>query len=79
MARAEQKYLIDRETLDHLLAMLRDGVAKGASDEEIREQTLEILDPDYRAKVDRALKEAAEGKVRRFKNAEEMIRDLHSR
>ena len=79
MVRAEQKYLIDRETLDHLLAMLRDGVARGASDEEIREQTREILDPDYRAKVDRALKEVAEGKVRRFKNAEEMIRDLHSR
>jgi hypothetical protein len=79
MARTEQKYLIDRETLDHLLAMLRDGVAKGASDKEIREQTQEILDPDYRAKVDRALKEASEGKARRFKNAEEMIRDLHSR
>ena len=79
MARTEQKYIIDRETLDHLLAMLRDGVAKGASDKEIREQTQEILDPDYRAKVDRALKEASEGKVRRFKNAEEMIRDLHSR
>lgn len=79
MARTEQKYLIDRETLDHLLAMLRDGVAKGASDKEIREQTQEILDPDYRAKVDHALKEASEGKVRRFKNAEEMIRDLHSR
>jgi hypothetical protein len=78
MVRAEQKYLIDRETLDHLLAMLRDGVARGASDEEIREQTEEILDPGYRAKVDRALKEAAEGKVRRFKNAEGMIRDLHS-
>lgn len=79
MARAQQKYLIDGETLDHLLAMLRDGVSKGASDEEIREQTREILDPDYRAKVDRSLKEASEGKVRRFKNAEEMIRDLHSR
>jgi len=79
VVRAEQKYLIDRETLDHLLAMLRDGVARGASDEEIREQTEEILDPDYRAKVDRALKEAAEGKVRRFKNVEGMIRDLHSR
>jgi hypothetical protein len=78
MARTEQKYLIDRETLDHLLAMLRDGVAKGASDKEIREQTQEILDPDYRAKVDRALKEASEGKVKRFKNAEGMIRDLHS-
>lgn len=79
MARAQQKYLVDREALDHLLAMLRDGVTKGATDEELREQTLEILDPDYRAKVDRALREAAEGKVRRFKDADEMIRYLHSR
>jgi hypothetical protein len=79
MARAEQKYLVDKETVDHLLAMLRDGVKKGASDEELREQTKEILDPDYRVRVDQSLKEAAEGKVKRFKNAEDMIRDLRSR
>ena len=79
MARAQQKYMVDREALDHLLAMLRDGIAQGATDKELREQTMEILDPEYRGKVDRALKEAAEGKVKRFKDAEEMIRDLHSR
>lgn len=79
MAKAQQKYLIDKDTLEHLLAMLRDGVARGASDEEIREQTREILDPDYRAKVDRALKDAAQGKAKRFKDADAMIRDLHSR
>ena len=76
MARVEQKYLVDKETLEHLIAMLRDGIARGATDKEIREQTSEILDSQYRAKVDQALKEAKEGKVKRFKNAEQMIKDL---
>jgi len=76
MARVEQRYLVDKETLEHLIAMLRDGIARGATDEEIREQTSEILDSQYRAEVDQALKEAREGKVKRFKNAEQMIRDL---
>ena len=76
MARVEQKYLVDKETLEHLIAMLRDGIARGATDKEIREQTSEILDSQYRAKVDQALKEAREGKVKRFKNAEQMIKDL---
>ena len=78
MAKVEQKYLIDREALEHLLSMLRDGVAQGASDREIWEQTLEILDPEYRAKTDRALREAAEGKVKRFKDAKAMLAYLHS-
>jgi len=78
MARVEQKYLIDREALEHLLSLLRDGVAQGASDKEIWEQTLEILDSEYRAKTDRALREAAEGKVKRFKDANAMLDDLHS-
>ena len=78
MAKAEQKYVIDRDALNHLLAMIRDGVAHGASDTEISEQTFEILDSDYRAGVDRSLKEAKEGRMKRFKNADEMIEDLHS-
>ena len=78
MAKTEQKYVIDREVLNHLLAMIRDGVAHSASDSEISEQTFEILDSDYRAGVDRSLKEAKEGRTKRFKNADEMIEDLHS-
>jgi len=61
MAKAEQKYVIDGEAPNHLLAMIRDLVAHGASDSEISEQTFEILDSDYRAGVDRSLKEAKEG------------------
>ena len=76
MARAEQKYLVDRETVEHLIAMLREGVERGSSDKEIREQTREILDPKYRTKTDQAIKETNEGRVKRFKNAEQMIKDL---
>jgi hypothetical protein len=76
MAKTEQKYLVDKETVEHLIAMLRDGVAKGSSDKAIREQTWEILDSQYRAKTDQALKEMNEGRAKRFKNAEQMIKDL---
>ena len=76
MARTEQKYLVDKEMLEHLITMLRDGLARGSSDKEIREQTWEILDPQYRAKTDQAIKEMNEGRAKRFKNAEQMIKDL---
>jgi hypothetical protein len=78
MARVEQRYLVDRETLEHLIEMLRDGVERGASDREMREQTWEILDPQYRAKTDQALKEMKGERVKCFKNAEQMIHDLES-
>ena len=76
MPRAEQKYLIDRETLEHLLAMLRDGVSRGASDQVISEQVEEILDVQYRADTDQSMKERAEGRIKRFKDVDAMIRDL---
>ena len=74
----ERVYLVDREAIDHLVSMLRDGVESGASDEEISEQTFEILDANYRKKTDQSLREMHEGKVKRFKNAQQMIRDLQS-
>ncbi len=78
MARTQQKYLVDKTVVDHLIAMLKDGLARGASDKEIREQTWEILDSQYRTRTDHAIKEAREGKVRRFRNAEDLISDLKS-
>ena len=50
----------------------------GASGRGIWEQTPEILDPEYRAKTDRALRRAAEGEVKRFKDAKAMLDDLRS-
>ncbi len=79
MARLEQKYLVDKEALEHIVALLRDSLAKGANEREIWEQIWEILDPEYRAKTDQAFREMKAGRVRRFKNAEEMIKDLKSR
>jgi hypothetical protein len=78
MARTVQKYVIDKEALEHLLSALRDGITQGASDKEIWDQAREILDPEYRRKTDQALREKSEGRVKRFKNAEEMISDLTS-
>jgi glucose dehydrogenase len=79
MARTEQRYLVDRETVEHLLAMLKDGVKEGATDTELKEQTWEILDSEYRNRTDQSIREMKEGKAKRFKNADEMIRDLESR
>jgi glucose dehydrogenase len=79
MAKTDQKYLVDRETVDHLVAMLKDGVREGASEEELKEQAWEILDSEYRARTDQSLKEMKEGKSKRFKNADEMIKDLEAR
>jgi len=76
MATAEQRYLVDREMLDHLVAIIRDGIAGGSSDRQIREQTMEILDKEFRSRTDRSLREMREGKLKRHKNAEAMIRDL---
>ena len=70
---------MDRETVEHLLAMLKHGVKEGATDTELKEQTWEILDSDYRNRTDQSLREMKEGKAKRFKNADEMIRDLESR
>ncbi len=78
MAKLEQKYLVDREAVEHLIAMLRDGLANGASDKELWEQTREILDSEYRSKTEQALRELKGGKVKRFRSAESMIRDLRS-
>ena len=79
MARTEQKYLVDKETVEHLVAMLKDGVKEGATDAELKEQTWEILDSEYRNRTDRSLQEMKEGKAKRFKNTDEMIKDLESR
>ena len=79
MAKTEQKYLVDKETVEHLVAMLKDGVKEGATDAELKEQTWEILDSEYRNRTDRSLQEMKEGKAKRFKNTDEMIKDLESR
>ena len=78
MAKTEQRYVVDKETVEHLVAMLRDGVKGGAADDELREQTWEILNPQYRGKTDQAFREMKEGKAKHFKNADQMIEDLES-
>jgi len=76
LARGELEYLVDRETVEHLIAMLKDGLARGSSDKEIRQQTWEILDTQYRSRTDQSIKEMNEGKAKRLKNAQQMTKDL---
>ena len=79
MAKTEQKYLIDKEALEHLITLIRDVLSKGASEKDIWDQAYEILDSENRSKTDRSLKEMKEGEVKRFSKPEEMIKDLESR
>lgn len=78
MAKAEPNYRIDEETLDHLIAMLKGAIKKGATDEEIKEQYREILDSQYRAKTDQSIKEMKQGRIKRFKSSDDMIKALRS-
>ena len=50
-----------------------------ATDDELREQTWEILNAQYRSKTDLAFREMKEKKVKRSKSADRMIEDLESR
>lgn len=78
MAKAELNYRIDEETLDHLIAMLKGAIKEGATDEEIEEQSREILDSQYCAKTDQSIKEMEQGRIKRFKSADDMTKALRS-
>ena len=76
MAKAEQ-IVTDRKTMRELVEFMEEAVTEGLSREEIASQVDLMLDAPARRRLERSLKEARTGKVRRFKNADEMIASLH--
>lgn len=76
MARTEQ-IVTDRKTMRELVEFMEEAVREGLTKEEIASQVDLMLDGAARGRLERSLKEARSGKVRRFKNADEMIAALH--
>ena len=76
MAKTEQ-IVTDRKTMRELVEFMEEAVKEGLTREEIASQVDLMLDVPARRRLEKSLKEARTGKVRRFKNAKEMIASLH--
>lgn len=76
MARTEQ-IVIDRKTIRELVAFMEEAVREGLTKEEITSQVDLMLDRAAKARLDRSLKEAREGKVMHFKKKENLLAALH--
>ncbi len=74
---AKTEIVTDRKTMRELVEFMEEAVREGLTKEEIASQVDLMLDAAARGKLERSLKEARGGKVRRFKNADEMIATLH--
>ena len=75
MARAEQ-IVTDRKTMREMVVFMEEAVREGLTREEITSQIDLMLDEAARRRLERSLKEARGGKVKHFKNKDELLRAL---
>ena len=75
MARAEQ-IVTDRKTMREMVVFMEEAVREGLTREEITSQIDLMLDEAARRRLERSLKEARGGKVKHFKNKDELLKDL---
>jgi hypothetical protein len=75
MARPEQ-IVTDRKTMREMVVFMEEAVKEGLTREEITSQIDLMLDEAGRRRLERSLKEAR-GKVKHFKNKDELLRALH--
>ena len=78
MAKTVETYRIDKDALEHLMAVLKDAIKKGATDDEIQEQVYEILDVKYRIDADQSFGEMRKGNANGFRSINQMVNDLRS-
>jgi len=76
MARTEQ-IVTDRKTMRELVAFMEEAVREGLTKEEITSQIDLMLDKPAKARLDKSLKEARDGKVTHFKKKGEFLAALH--
>ena len=76
MARAEQ-IVTDRKTLRELIVFMEEAVKEGLTRDEIASQIDLLLDEAARGRLEKSLKEMRGGRVRHFKNKEELLTALH--
>jgi hypothetical protein len=76
LARTEQ-IVTDRKTMRELVAFMEEAVREGLTKEEIASQIDLMLDKAAKARLDRSLKEARDGKVMHFRKKEDLLAALH--
>lgn len=76
MAGTEQ-IVTNRKTMRELVEFMEEAVREGLTKEEIASQVDLMLDVPARRRLERSLKEARTGNVKRFKNAHDVIESLH--
>jgi uncharacterized Zn finger protein len=77
MAKTEQ-IVTDRKTMKELVEFMEEAVKEGLTKEEINSQIDLLLDQNVRGRLERSLKEIRKGKVKRFKNPQDLLKALHS-
>jgi hypothetical protein len=75
MAGADQ-IVTDRKTIREMVVFIEEAVKEGLTREEITSQIDLMLDKATRRRLERSLKEARSGKVKHFKNKDELLRAL---
>jgi hypothetical protein len=76
MAKAEQ-IVTDRKTMRELVVFMEEAVREGLTKEEIASQVDLMLDAAAKGRLEKSLSEARSGKVKRFKNKEDLLAALH--
>ncbi len=76
LAKAEQ-IVTDRKTLKELVEFMEEAVKQGLTKEEIASQIDLMVDEAAKGRLEKSLKEARRGKLKRFKNPEELVLALH--
>ena len=76
MARTEQ-IVIDRKTMKELVEFMEEAVREGLTSKEINSQVDLLLDEVARGKLERSLREARSGRLKRYKNPKALLKALH--
>lgn len=76
MAKTEQ-IVTDRKTMKELVEFMEEAVREGLSTKEINSQVDLLLDDLARGKLEKSLREAQKGGLKRYKNPEALLKALH--
>lgn len=76
MAKTEQ-IVTDRKTMKELVEFMEEAVREGLSTKEINSQVDLLLDDLARGKLEKSLREARKGGLKRYKNPEALLKALH--
>ena len=76
MIKSEQ-IVTNKKTMRELVEFMEEAVRKGLSSKEITSQVDLLLDEAARGRLEKSLKEARSGKLKRFKDPNALLRSLH--